>query len=59
MLYNISRAMTYISDLKQLLGYILEQAIGVAGASKGSIMLYNLEKELLEIDKNLSRNELV
>jgi diguanylate cyclase (GGDEF)-like protein len=49
MLYNISRAMTYISDLKQLLGYILEQAIGVAGASKGSIMLFNLEKELLEI----------
>lgn len=49
MLYNISRAMTHISDLKQLLGYILEQAIGVANARKGSIMLYNQEKDHLEI----------
>lgn len=49
MLYNISRAMTHISDLKQLLGYILEQAIGVAGARKGSIMLYNQEKDQLEL----------
>ncbi len=49
MLYNISRAMTLISDLKQLLGYILEQAIQLAGARKGSIMLYAPEKERLEL----------
>ncbi|MCE9616273.1 MAG: diguanylate cyclase [Lentisphaerae bacterium] len=49
MLYNISRAMTHISDLKQLLGYILEQAIGVANAQKGSIMLFNAESALLEV----------
>lgn len=49
MLYNISRAMTHISDLKQLLGYILDQAIGAANAKKGSIMLYNQEKDQLEV----------
>lgn len=49
MLYNISRAMTHISDLKQLLGYILEQAIALAGARKGSIMLYSQEQDQLEI----------
>jgi len=41
LLYNISKAMTYISDLKNLLKYILGQAIEVAKAEKGSIMLYD------------------
>ena len=49
MLYDIGRAMTHISDLKELLGYILDQAIGVAGAEKGSIMLYDHESDLLQI----------
>ena len=49
LLYNIGRAMTYISDLKSLLEYILNQAIQITGAEKGSIMLYDIEKNLLTI----------
>lgn len=49
LLYSIGRAMTYISDLKSLLEYILNQAIQITGAEKGSIMLYDLEKNLLSI----------
>ena len=41
LLYNIGKAMTYISDLKNLLKYILGQAIEVTKAEKGSIMLYD------------------
>ena len=41
LLYNIGKAMTYISDLKNLLKYILGQAIEVTNAEKGSIMLYD------------------
>lgn len=41
MLYDIGRAMTDIGDLKQLLGFILEQAIKVTKAEKGSIMLFD------------------
>ncbi len=48
-LYSISRAMTYISDLKSLLQYILNQAIEITSAEKGSIMLYDLETNLLTI----------
>ena len=49
LLYGIGRAMNYISDLKSLLEYILNQAIQITGAEKGSIMLYDLEKNLLSI----------
>lgn len=49
LLYDIGRAMTLISDLKQLLGYILEQAITVTNAKKGSVMLHDQEKDLLEL----------
>ena len=49
LLYGIGRAMNYISDLKSLLEYILNQAIQITGSEKGSIMLYDLEKNLLSI----------
>lgn len=49
LLYSIGRAMTYISDLKSLLEYILNQAIQITGAEKGSIMLYDIEKNILSI----------
>lgn len=49
LLYNIGRAMTYISDLKSLLQYILNQAIEITGAEKGSIMLYDIENNRLSI----------
>ena len=49
LLYNIGRAMTYISDLKSLLQYILNQAIEITGAEKGSIMLYDIETERLSL----------
>ena len=39
LLYNIGRAMTYISELKNLLQYILRKAITITNAEKGSIML--------------------
>jgi diguanylate cyclase (GGDEF)-like protein len=48
-LYSISRAMTYISDLKSLLQYILNQAIEITSAEKGSLMLYDLETNRLTI----------
>ncbi|MDA1044444.1 MAG: diguanylate cyclase, partial [Verrucomicrobia bacterium] len=49
MLYDINRAMTYITDLKELLGFILGQASKASDAQKGSIMLYDHERDLLEI----------
>jgi diguanylate cyclase (GGDEF)-like protein len=49
LLYNIGRAMTYISDLKSLLQYILNQAIEITGAEKGSIMLYDIENNRLGV----------
>jgi diguanylate cyclase (GGDEF)-like protein len=49
LLYNIGRAMTYISDLKNLLKYILEKAIGITNAEKGSIMLYDPDTNRLSI----------
>jgi len=49
LLYSIGKAMNYISDLKNLLQYILNQAIDIASAEKGSIMLYNLETDRLNI----------
>ncbi|MBT8371265.1 MAG: sensor domain-containing diguanylate cyclase [Deltaproteobacteria bacterium] len=49
LLYNIGKAMNYISDLKNLLQYILNQAVDIASAEKGSIMLYDLETDRLNI----------
>ena len=49
LLYSIGKAMNYISDLKNLLQYILSQAIDITSAEKGSIMLYSLETDRLNI----------
>jgi diguanylate cyclase (GGDEF)-like protein len=49
LLYSIGKAMNYISDLKNLLQYILSQAVEITSAEKGSIMLYNLETDRLNI----------
>jgi len=49
LLYSIGKAMNYISDLKKLLQYILGQAIEIAGAEKGSLMLYDIESDRLNI----------
>ena len=49
LLYSIGKAMNYISDLKKLLQFILSQAIEITSAEKGSIMLYDPEKDRLVI----------
>lgn len=49
LLYSIGKAMNYISDLKNLLQYILSQAIEVTSAEKGSLMLYDMETDQLNI----------
>ena len=49
LLYSIGKAMNYISDLKNLLQFILSQAIDVTSAEKGSLMLYELETDQLNI----------
>lgn len=49
LLYNIGRAMTYISDLKNLLKYILGKALSITKAEKGSIMLYDPDTNLLSV----------
>jgi diguanylate cyclase (GGDEF)-like protein len=49
LLYSIGKAINYISDLKKLLQYILSQAIGITSAEKGSIMLYDMESDQLNI----------
>jgi diguanylate cyclase (GGDEF)-like protein len=49
LLYSIGKAMNYISDLKNLLQFILSQAIDVTSAEKGSLMLYDLETDQLNI----------
>jgi diguanylate cyclase (GGDEF)-like protein len=41
--------MNYISDLKKLLQFILGQAIEITSAEKGSIMLYDMETDQLNI----------
>ena len=48
-LYNIGRALNDISDLKHLLSYILDKAIGIAQAEKGSIMTHNMDTGLLSV----------
>jgi diguanylate cyclase (GGDEF)-like protein len=49
LLYGIGKAMNYINDLKKLLQYILKQAIEIASAEKGSLMLYDIESDRLYI----------
>jgi diguanylate cyclase (GGDEF)-like protein len=49
LLYSIGKAMNYISDLKNLLQFILSQAVEVTAAEKGSLMLYDLETDRLNI----------
>lgn len=49
LLYSIGKAMNYISDLKNLLQFILGQAVEVTAAEKGSLMLYDLETDQLNI----------
>ena len=41
LLRNVGQAMNFISDLKKLLRYILQQAIDTADAEKGSLMLFD------------------
>jgi len=41
--------MNYISDLKKLLQFILNQAIDITSAEKGSLMLYEMETDRLNI----------
>ena len=49
LLYSIGKAMNYISDLQKLLQFILNQAIEITSAEKGSIMLYDPESDRLNI----------
>ncbi|MGD9058529.1 MAG: diguanylate cyclase [Desulfobacterales bacterium] len=49
LLYSIGKAMNYISDLKNLLQFILSKAIEVTFAEKGSLMLYDMETDQLNI----------
>jgi len=49
LLYSIGKAMNYISDLKKLLQFILGQAIEITSAEKGSLMLYDMETDQLNI----------
>jgi diguanylate cyclase (GGDEF)-like protein len=49
LLYNIGKAINYITDLKKLLHYILSQAIEITSAEKGSIMLHDMETDRLNI----------
>lgn len=49
LLYSIGKAMNYISDLKKLLQFILNQAIEITAAEKGSLMLYEMETDRLDI----------
>lgn len=55
MLYNIGRAMVHISDLKNLLKFILGEAIKTTNAQKGSLMLFdaNLQRLVVRVVKGL------
>lgn len=68
LLYNIGRAINYLTDVNSLLQYILTQATKISNAEKGSIMIYNPDANQLNIriltglaDKNfqdkINRNE--
>lgn len=49
LLYNIGRALNDITDLRSLLKYILDRAIEIAHAEKGSIMTHNMDTGLLGV----------
>jgi diguanylate cyclase (GGDEF)-like protein len=49
MLYNIGRLMGHISDLRELLNFILNEACRTTEAQKGSIMLFDEETKSLVI----------
>jgi len=49
LLYNIGRALNLITNINSLLLYILEQAIEIAKADKGSIMIFNRDTGLLDV----------
>ncbi len=55
MLYNIGRAMVHITDLKNLLKFILGEAIKTTEAQKGSLMLYDaaLKRLVVRVVKGL------
>ena len=59
LLYNIGRAMTYISDLKNLLQYILKKAVMITNAEKGSIMLLDPDTNrlLISVIEGLEDND--
>ncbi|NPU83956.1 MAG: sensor domain-containing diguanylate cyclase [Syntrophaceae bacterium] len=48
-LYNIGRAMNHIGDLKNLLKFILQQAIETTEAQKGSLMLFDQQTRRLVV----------
>ena len=48
-LYDISKAISQIDNMKQLLLAILDKAIQRVGAQKGSIMLYDGDEDLLRL----------
>jgi diguanylate cyclase (GGDEF)-like protein len=54
-LYNIGRAMIHIGDLKNLLKFILQQAIETTEAQKGSLMLFdqNTKRLVVHVVKGL------
>lgn len=54
-LYNIGRAMIHIGDLKNLLKFILQQAIETTEAQKGSLMLFdqNTRRLVVHVVKGL------
>ncbi len=48
-LYNISRAVNFIDDLKRLISVILDKAIETVNAEKGSLMLYDSSDNTLQV----------
>ena len=48
-LYDISKAISQIDNMKQLLLAILDKAVQRVGAQKGSIMLYDSDEDLLRL----------
>lgn len=48
-LYNISQAVNFIDDLKGLIQVILGRALETIGAEKGSLMLYDITDNTLQV----------
>lgn len=49
LLYNIGRAINYLTDVNSLLQYILTQGIKASKAEKGSIMIYDPDADKLDL----------